>query len=83
VTRIKEAVAEIRKAARSDPRRGAEGAVLFLERVAPAIEHVDGSSGSIGTAVHRAIEQLVPIIAAASISAAAVMGSSCSSRETN
>jgi hypothetical protein len=38
--------------------------VLFLERIAPVIEHVDGSSGSIGTAVHRAIEQLVPIIAA-------------------
>jgi len=43
----------------------AEEAVLFLERVAPAIEHVNGSSGSIGTAVHRAIERLVPIIAAA------------------
>ena len=67
VARIKEAVAEIRKAARSDPRRGAEGAVLFLERVAPAIEHVDGSSGSIGTAVNRAIEQMVPIIAAAPV----------------
>ena len=67
VARIKEALAEIRKAARSDPRRGAEGAVLFLERVAPAIEHVDGSSGSIGTAVNRAIEQLVPIIAAAPV----------------
>jgi hypothetical protein len=67
VARIKEALAEIRKASRSDPRRGAEGAVLFLERVAPAIEHVDGSSGSIGTAVHRAIEQLVPIIAAAPV----------------
>lgn len=67
VARIREAVAEIRKAARSDPRRGAEGAVLFLERVAPAIEHVDGSSGSIGTAVRRAIEQLVPILAAAPV----------------
>lgn len=41
----------------------AEGAIAFLERVSPAIEKVDGSSGSIGTAVNRAVEELVPIIA--------------------
>lgn len=67
VTRVREAVSEIRKAARKDPRRGAEGAVLFLERVAPAIEQVDSSSGSIGNAVYRAIETLVPIIVAAPV----------------
>ncbi len=43
----------------------AGGAVLFLEKVAPAIEHVDGSSGAMGTAVNRAIEALAPIIARA------------------
>jgi hypothetical protein len=42
-----------------------EGAVCFLERVSAAIEHVDGSSGSIGSAVNNAIETLVPLIAAA------------------
>ena len=31
----------------------AEGAVLFLEKVAPALEHVDSSSGAIGSAVNR------------------------------
>ncbi|MDX2086282.1 MAG: hypothetical protein SFX73_00475, partial [Kofleriaceae bacterium] len=41
----------------------AEGAVLFLERVSPALEHVDSSSGSIGTAVNNAIAELVPVIA--------------------
>ncbi len=65
VKRIKEAVSEIRKAARKDPVLGAEGAVLFLEKISPAIEQVDGSSGSIGTAVNRAIDTLVPIIASA------------------
>jgi len=65
VKRVKEAVSEIKKVARKDRVLGAEGAVLFLERVAPALEQVDSSSGSIGTAVNKAIEALVPIIAAA------------------
>ena len=65
IQRIKQAVSEIRKAARQDPVVAAEGAVLFLERLSPAIERVDSSSGSIGNAVNRAIEELVPIIAEA------------------
>ncbi len=65
IQRIKQAVSEIRKVARRDPVLAAEGAVFFLERVSPAIEHVDGSSGAIGTAVNRAIEALVAIIAEA------------------
>lgn len=65
ITRVKEAVAEIRKVARKDTLLAAEGAVTFLERVSPALEQVDSSSGSIGTAVRHAIESLVPVIAAA------------------
>ena len=65
VKRVKEAVSEIRKVARSDKLLGAEGAVTFLERVSPALEHVDSSSGAIGTAVNNAIEALVEVIAAA------------------
>jgi hypothetical protein len=38
---------------------------LFLERVSPALQNVDGSSGAIGTAVNHAIEALVTIIASA------------------
>ena len=63
ITRIKEAVGEIKKVAKREPLRAAEGAVVFLERVSPAIERVDSSSGSIGSAVNRAIDELVPIIA--------------------
>ena len=63
ITRIKEAVAEIKKAARKDPLLGGEGAVLLFEKISPAIEQVDSSSGAIGTAVNNAIAALVPIIA--------------------
>jgi len=65
IQRVKEAVSEIRKVARRDPALAAEGAVILFERVSPALEHVDSSSGALGTAVNRAIDELVPIIAAA------------------
>lgn len=65
IMRIREAVSEIKKAARKDPIMAAEGAVLFLEKVSPALANVDSSSGYIGTAVNNAIDTLVPIIAKA------------------
>ena len=65
IKRVKEAVSEIKKVARRDKVLAAEGAVLFLEKVSPALEHVDSSSGAIGTAVNNAIAALVDIIAAA------------------
>ena len=65
IQRVKQAVSEIGKVARHDPVLAAEGAVTLLERLSPALEHVDGSSGAIGTAVNNAIADLVPIIARA------------------
>ncbi len=65
IQRVREAVSEIKTVARHDPALAAEGAVLFLERVSPALEHVDSSSGAIGTAVNHAIEEVVAIIARA------------------
>ncbi len=65
IQRVKEAVSEIKRVARREPVLAAEGAVLFLENVSPALEAVDGSSGAIGTAVNHAIAELVPIIARA------------------
>lgn len=67
IKRIKEAVSEIKKVRRKDPVLAAEGAVAFLERISPALEQVDSSSGAIGTAVNRAIDQLVSIIAQAPV----------------
>ncbi|CUI04512.1 InterPro IPR001993 [Janthinobacterium sp. CG23_2] len=70
IARIKEALTEIKAVAKKEPVLAAEGAVLFLEKLAPAIEQVDSSSGGIGSAVNRAIETLAPIIAKADVSRA-------------
>jgi hypothetical protein len=59
---VKEAVSEVKRVARRDPILAGEGAVGLLERLSPALEHVDSSSGAIGTAVNNAIGALVPII---------------------
>ena len=65
IQRVKEAVAEIKKVARTDAALAAEGAVGFIERLSPALENVDSSSGAIGSAVNNAIATLVPLVAAA------------------
>ena len=63
ITRIKEALTEIKAVNRKEPMLAAEGAVLFLTKLSSSLENIDSSSGAIGTAVNRAIEVLVPIIA--------------------
>src|SRR5471030_3084515 len=70
ILRIKEALVEIKAISKKEPVLAADGAVLFLEKVAPAIEQVDSSSGAIGSAVNRAIETLVSIIAKADVTRA-------------
>src|SRR5260370_15925406 len=67
VQRIKEAVGEIVSIARHDAILAAEGAVRLVERLSPALEHVDSSSGALGSAVNGAIAALVPVIAAAPV----------------
>ncbi len=69
IQRVKEAVAEIKKVARKDQVLAAEGAVRFIEKVVPAIEQVDSSSGAMGTAVRNAVDVLVPIIATVDVDA--------------
>ena len=65
--RVREAATEIQKIAKKDPALAASGAVLFLEKVSPALEQVDSSSGAIGTAVNHAIETCARIIAEAPV----------------
>lgn len=67
IQRIKEAVSEIRAMSSKEPVLAAEGAVILLEKLSPALEQVDSSSGAIGSAVNRSIDTLVPIIAAAPV----------------
>lgn len=69
IQRIKEALAEIKAVARKEPVLAAEGAVTLLEKLSPALEQVDSSSGALGSAVNKAIETLVPIIAKADVEA--------------
>ncbi len=67
IQRIKEALAEIKLVARKEPVLAAEGAVTLLEKLSPALEQVDSSSGALGTAVNRAVDTLVPIIVKADV----------------
>lgn len=67
VQRIKEALTEIKQVARKESVLAAEGAVTFLEKLSPALEQVDSSSGALGSAVNKAIDILVPIIAKAEV----------------
>lgn len=69
ILRIRQAVSEIKGVARKDPVLAATGAVAFIERISPALEHVDSSSGAIGTAVNHALRELTPIIAGAQVDA--------------
>ena len=67
VQRVKEAMSEIRKVTNTDRTLAAAGAVLFIEKISPALEQVDSSSGAIGSAVNHAIEALARIIADAPV----------------
>lgn len=67
IQRIKEALAEIKQVARKEPVLAAEGAVTLLEKLSPALEQVDSSSGALGSAVSKAIETLVPVIVKADV----------------
>ena len=67
VQRIKEAITEIKQVARKEPVLAAEGATILLEKLSPALEQVDSSSGALGSAVNKAIEMLVPIIVKADV----------------
>ncbi|WP_101069211.1 hypothetical protein [Roseovarius salinarum] len=62
IDRLKAASTEIRAARRSDPVTAAEGVVALAARIWPAFEHIDTSSGALGTAVYRTLETLLPIL---------------------
>ena len=52
---------EIKKAARLDPVIAGDGVVSLMERIWPAFESVDSSSGALGGAVYWAQQELLPI----------------------
>ncbi|RLA48054.1 MAG: hypothetical protein DRQ97_05115, partial [Gammaproteobacteria bacterium] len=60
--RLREAVSEIKKVAKKEPELGGEGAVRLMEKLWPALEHIDTSSGALGAAVNKALDDLIPVI---------------------
>jgi len=60
--RMKEAVSEIKKVAKSDLVLAGEGCVAFMERVWPSLQGIDGSSGALGSAVVQTLNSLIPIL---------------------
>lgn len=62
IAALKNAVKEIKRAAKDDAVLAAEGAVLLIEKLSPALENVDSSSGAMGSAVARALDELVGVI---------------------
>ncbi|MFT5524214.1 MAG: tetratricopeptide (TPR) repeat protein [Pirellulaceae bacterium] len=63
--RLREAVSEIKKVKRTDPILAVEGCVDLIERLWPALEAIDTSSGMLGNAVYRTLNEIIPIIVAA------------------
>ena len=62
IERLKSASSEIRAVARVDPVTAAEGVIALAQRIWPAFEHIDTSSGALGNAVRRTLEELLPVL---------------------
>ena len=62
VGHLKEAAAEIKSVAKSDPVGAGDGVVSLMERIWPAFQGIDTSSGALGAAVFRTANELIPIL---------------------
>lgn len=60
--RLKAATREIKAVRKADPVAAGEGVIALAERIWPAFQHIDTSSGALGTAVARTLEDLAPIL---------------------
>jgi hypothetical protein len=65
IARLKAATAEIRAVAKTDPVHAGDGVVVLAERIWPAFEMVDTSTGALGSAVAKTLATLVQILIAA------------------
>ncbi len=48
--------------AKKDPVLAGEGTIRLIEKLWPALEHIDTSSGALGSAVYKALDTLIPVI---------------------
>lgn len=60
--RLKEALSELKKAGKSDPVLAAEGVVLLIGKLVPALAHINSSTGTLGSRVAGTLTDLVSII---------------------
>jgi hypothetical protein len=60
--RLKEAVTEIKKFAKTDPVTAGDGVVSLVERIWPAFQDIDTSSGALGGTVYWTQQELLPIL---------------------
>ena len=60
--RLKEAVSEINKVEKRDPVEAGEGAVALFERLWPAFQDIDTSTGALGRAVSATLEKLISLL---------------------
>ena len=65
--RLKEALSEIKAVFKKDSRIAAYGIVDLAERIWPSFEHIDSSSGSLGTTVFNVLTSCVPIFSKADL----------------
>jgi hypothetical protein len=78
--RLKEAVTEIKKVDRVDPVLAGDGVVTVMERIWPAFQHINTSSGALGGAVYWAQNELLPIARLPPTERSATSGSTGSGR---
>jgi len=68
IERLNEAVGEIERVARTGPAQAGEGAVLLLlEKLSPAVNQIDSSSGALDSATSGVVERMVHLNAAAPV----------------
>jgi hypothetical protein len=59
IDRIGEALGEVKPVARYEPETAAEEAILLMERLWPALQAVDSSSGALGPATNKTVHDLI------------------------
>jgi hypothetical protein len=48
--------------AKKDPVLAGDSAVRLAEKLWPALEHIDTSSGALGSAVYKTLDALIPVV---------------------
>lgn len=69
LSRLRQALSELKQVARNDQVLAAEGAVRLIERLPPALEYTDDSSGSLRGGISQALELTAAFVSSADVDA--------------